>query len=86
MIAADGALRKGSLQPILISVKTRQGRKTVTLISGLETFGIDIEDFAEELKKLCAGSTTSKPPKIMLLPMVLTTQSKPSKVLRRSST
>ena len=43
-----------------MSVKTRQGRKTVTLIASLETFGIDVEAFAEELKKLCAGSSTGK--------------------------
>lgn len=43
-----------------MAVKTRQGRKTVTIVSGLETFGIDVEDFAEELRKLCAGSASSK--------------------------
>ena len=42
-----------------MSVKTRQGRKTVTIITGLETFGVDVEDFAEELRKLCAGSASS---------------------------
>ncbi|ORX35611.1 hypothetical protein BD324DRAFT_642848 [Kockovaella imperatae] len=60
-VSIDGVVKKGAMQPVLISVKTRQGRKTVTLISGLETFGIDLEDFAEELKKLCAGSTAIQP-------------------------
>lgn len=44
-----------------MTVKTRQGRKTVTVITGLETFSIVPEEFAEELKKLCAGSTTVQP-------------------------
>jgi translation initiation factor 1 (eIF-1/SUI1) len=60
ILSSSDASRKGAMQPVLISVKARQGRKTVTLISGLETFAIDLEDFAEELKKLCAGSTTSR--------------------------
>lgn len=51
--------RKGALQPITMAVKTRQGRKTVTIVAGLETFGVDVDDFAEELRKLCAGSASS---------------------------
>jgi hypothetical protein len=43
-----------------MAVKTRQGRKTVTIVTGLETFGVDIEEFAEELRKLCAGSASSE--------------------------
>ncbi|RYG95601.1 MAG: hypothetical protein EON58_13845 [Alphaproteobacteria bacterium] len=54
-------IRKGTLQPVTMSVKTRQGRKTVTIITGLETFSIPPDEFAEELKKLCAGSTTVQP-------------------------
>jgi len=42
-----------------MSIKTRQGRKTVTTIAGLESFGIDIDEFAEELRKKCAGSASS---------------------------
>ena len=53
--------RKGTLQPITMSIRTRQGRKTVTLITGLETFSIPPLEFAEELKKSCAGSTTVQP-------------------------
>lgn len=44
-----------------MSIKTRQGRKTVTVITGLETFSIPPDEFAEELKKACAGSTTVQP-------------------------
>lgn len=53
--------RKGALNPITMAVKTRQGRKQVTLISGLEAFGIDCDEFAEELRKLCAGSASVAP-------------------------
>lgn len=53
--------RKGALQPITMAVKTRQGRKTVTIITGLETFGLDVDDFAEELRKRCAGSASVQP-------------------------
>lgn len=42
-------------------VKTRQGRKQVTLVSGLEGFGVDIDDFADELRRLCAGSASVQP-------------------------
>jgi len=52
--------RKGAMQPITMSVKTRQGRKTITHVSGLETFSIDIDEFAEVLRKLCAGSASGK--------------------------
>lgn len=53
--------RKGTLSPILLTPKIRAGRKTITLIQGLETFSISPLEFAEELKKLCAGSTTVTP-------------------------
>ena len=31
----------------------------MTVITGLEAFGVPLDEFAEELRKLCAGSTTS---------------------------
>lgn len=31
----------------------------VTIISGLEAFAIDVDDFAEEMRKACAGSASS---------------------------
>lgn len=60
-IVIGGVVKKGALNPISMVVKTRQGRKQVTLISGLEAFGIDIDDFAEELRKVCAGATSIQP-------------------------
>ena len=53
--------RKGTLQPITLTVKTRQGRKTVTHVTGLETFSIDVDEFADELRKVCAGSASGQP-------------------------
>lgn len=52
--------RKGSLQPITMTVKTRQGRKTITHVTGLETFSVDVDSFADEMRKLCAGSASSE--------------------------
>lgn len=60
LTAVDGVLLKGTLHPISMAVKQRQGRKTVTLVSGLEAFGVNVDDFAEELKKLCAGSASGE--------------------------
>jgi translation initiation factor 2D len=48
------------LAPVSIAVKTRAGKK-VTVVSGLETFDVDPDATAEELKRLCAGSTTVSP-------------------------
>jgi len=60
-VSVGGVIKKGTLQPVTLTVKTRQGRKTVTHITGLETFSIDIDEFAEELRKLCAGSASVQP-------------------------
>jgi translation initiation factor 2D len=55
-----GVIKKGTLHPVQIATKTRQGRKMVTLITGMETFGVDPDEMAEELKKICAGSATGE--------------------------
>lgn len=44
-----------------MTVKTRQGRKTITTITSLETFSIDVDEFAEEIRKVCAGATSIQP-------------------------
>jgi translation initiation factor 2D len=44
-----------------MSVKLRQGRKQVTLVAGLEAFGIEYDEFADELRRLCAGSASVQP-------------------------
>lgn len=55
-------LRKGKLSPIQV-MKIRQGRKASTLITGFEPFGkviggMEPEDLAEDLRKICAGATS----------------------------
>ncbi|KAJ3212823.1 Eukaryotic translation initiation factor 2D [Dinochytrium kinnereticum] len=57
----EAVIRKGTPKPINITVEIRQGRKTVTRITGVETYGIDPEILASELKVLCASSTTVSP-------------------------
>ena len=51
---------KGGVKPIQITQEIRTGRKTVTKVSGLEHFMIDVDAFAHELQVLCAGSVASK--------------------------
>lgn len=65
--------RKGGMQPIALAVKTRQGRKVVTVITGLETYGIKVDEFAEDLKRICAGSASSKSlsTRILFLPVLV---------------
>ncbi|PSS30878.1 hypothetical protein PHLCEN_2v2605 [Hermanssonia centrifuga] len=53
--------KKGQLKPISITVKMRQGRKAATLITGLEVYGIEPDDLADELRKACASSTSVYP-------------------------
>ncbi|KAI0084693.1 eukaryotic translation initiation factor SUI1 family protein [Irpex rosettiformis] len=53
--------KKGEMVPISVVQKMRQGRKAVTLITGFEPFGLDAEELAEELRKLCSSSTTVSP-------------------------
>ncbi|KAI0789203.1 eukaryotic translation initiation factor SUI1 family protein [Abortiporus biennis] len=55
---SDAVRKKGAITPITIVVKVRQGRKAATLITGFETFQLDAEVLAEELRKICASSTT----------------------------
>lgn len=49
---------KGGIPKININTERRGGNKTVTTITGLESFGIVPAAFAEELRKVCAGSTS----------------------------
>ncbi|KAI9703941.1 MAG: hypothetical protein M1820_005723 [Bogoriella megaspora] len=50
--------RAGSAPKVKITMETRGGNKTVTKISGVESFFIPPQPLAEELKKLCAGSAS----------------------------
>ncbi|KAI0334161.1 eukaryotic translation initiation factor SUI1 family protein [Cubamyces sp. BRFM 1775] len=63
-IRADGrdvVRKKGELMPISVVVKIRQGRKACTLITGFEPFGLQADELAEELRKMCASSTSVTP-------------------------
>ncbi|KAI0752119.1 eukaryotic translation initiation factor SUI1 family protein [Fomes fomentarius] len=53
--------KKGELKPISIVIKIRQGRKACTLLTGYEPFGLQADDLAEELRKICASSTSVSP-------------------------
>ncbi|CAE6427377.1 unnamed protein product [Rhizoctonia solani] len=60
-VGGTGAFKKLPLHPVNVQTKTRQGRKVVTLTTGLEPFGIDPEVLSEELRKRCASSTSVSP-------------------------
>lgn len=51
---------KGGVKSILITQEIRTGRKTVTKVSGLEHFMIDVDGFGQEIQVLCASSVASK--------------------------
>ena len=54
-------LRKGSLKPMSVVVKVRQGRKASTLITGFEPFlTVDAETIADDLRKACASATSGE--------------------------
>ncbi|KAF9302558.1 hypothetical protein BGZ74_005179 [Mortierella antarctica] len=57
---------KGGVKSILITQEIRTGRKTVTKVSGLEHFMIDVDGFAQEIQVLCASSVASASPKLNL--------------------
>ncbi|CCX07225.1 Similar to Translation machinery-associated protein 64; acc. no. Q04600 [Pyronema omphalodes CBS 100304] len=50
--------KSGAAPKVEIIMEKRQGRKTVTRIIGLESFGVDPKQMAEELQRVCAGAAT----------------------------
>jgi translation initiation factor 1 (eIF-1/SUI1) len=47
------------MMPIQVAIKMRQGRKVCTLITGFEPYlVVDAEEMAEDLRRVCAGSTS----------------------------
>ncbi|EIW56725.1 eukaryotic translation initiation factor SUI1 family protein [Trametes versicolor FP-101664 SS1] len=63
-ITAEGrdiVRKKGEMKPVSVVVKIRQGRKACTLITGFEPFGLEAEEIADELRRICASSTTVTP-------------------------
>ncbi|KAI8639833.1 hypothetical protein BD408DRAFT_420803 [Parasitella parasitica] len=57
----DAVLKKGPCKPIDIVQEVRQGRKTITKVTGVEGFGLDVEELCKELTRLCASSATYSP-------------------------
>jgi translation initiation factor 2D len=53
--------KSGSPPKIRITLETRSGNKTVTKVSGLEAYSINPRPLADELRKVCAGSTSVEP-------------------------
>ncbi|KAJ6256532.1 hypothetical protein Dda_8394 [Drechslerella dactyloides] len=53
--------RAGQPPKVVITLESRQGRKTVTRVKGMETFGVDAGKFMEELKSVAASSVTKGP-------------------------
>ncbi|CDO75463.1 hypothetical protein BN946_scf184823.g17 [Trametes cinnabarina] len=56
----DVVRKRGELKPISVVVKIRQGRKACTLLTGFEPYGLQAEELAEELRKVCASSTSGE--------------------------
>jgi len=54
-------IKKGSLKPISVVVKIRQGRKASTLITNFEPYLLNADFLAEELRRICASATSVSP-------------------------
>ncbi|KAK4505275.1 hypothetical protein PRZ48_003238 [Zasmidium cellare] len=53
--------KSGAPPKIHITLETRSGNKTVTKVSGLEPYYVNPRPLADELRKVCAGSTSVEP-------------------------
>ncbi|KAF8496116.1 hypothetical protein F5888DRAFT_1794721 [Russula emetica] len=53
--------KKGTLRPIIVAAKTRQGRKVCTFITGFEQYHLSGDALAEALRVRCASSTSVSP-------------------------
>jgi len=50
--------KKGGLPPITLNVETRSGNKKVTLVTNLETYGVNPKDLAKEIRVGAAASSS----------------------------
>ena len=57
--ASRPVLKKGTLDPVRLSVVQKMGNKKVTLVDNLHLYGIPPADVAQSLQKVAAASTTS---------------------------
>jgi translation initiation factor 2D len=55
-----GAIEKGKLEQMKVTVKKRGGNKLMTFLTGCEPFGIDPEEFKDLIKKSCGCATSMK--------------------------
>jgi translation initiation factor 2D len=53
--------KSGAPPKVHITLETRSGNKTVTKVSGLESYFVNPKLLADELRKVCAGSTSVEP-------------------------
>lgn len=53
--------KRGSPPKVQILLETRQGRKTVTRLTGLEAYFVEPSQLADELRNKCASSTSVNP-------------------------
>lgn len=53
--------RSGTPPKVHITLETRSGNKMVTKVSGLEVYYVNPRPLADELRKVCAGSTSVEP-------------------------
>lgn len=59
--ASSVKAKSGAPPKIHITLETRSGNKTVTKVSGLEVYHVNPRPLADELRKVCAGSTSVEP-------------------------
>lgn len=57
----EQTINKGKVSPVTMSVSVRSGNKKVTLVDNLETFGININEFAKDCQHGVAASTSITP-------------------------
>ncbi|KAH7103696.1 hypothetical protein BKA62DRAFT_696192 [Auriculariales sp. MPI-PUGE-AT-0066] len=57
----NGIVKKGGLSHVNVVSKMRQGKRPVTLITNFEAYGLEPQSLADELRPLCAGSTSINP-------------------------
>lgn len=55
-----GPVRRGLCAAVKVEIKQRQGRKTVTLVTGLENFGVDPKEVGGELMRSVGASASGE--------------------------
>ncbi|PWN33590.1 uncharacterized protein FA14DRAFT_180229 [Meira miltonrushii] len=53
-----GQMTKGAAQLVKVEIKTRQGRKVISLITNVEVYAIDAEQFAADLMRIVGASAS----------------------------